>query len=110
MNFKREFGIEDTLRIWESCWACPESNSFHLFVCVAIIAMYGNKPMVECFSSDELMIHFAGLALSMPVDVVLSQARGLLHALRTSKMPLPQELSDILMTNLTSLNVLTDVV
>lgn len=109
VNFKREFSIEDTLRIWETCWACSECNSFHLLVCLAIIAMYGNKPIIQNMSSDELMIHFSGLAHSMSVDVVLSQARGLLHTLCTSKTPLPQDLSDLMITDL-SHEALIDIV
>lgn len=98
--FKREFSIEDIIQLWEACWACQEANSFHLLVAVAIIAMYGDKAIEQEMPSDNLMIHFTGLAHSMPVEVVLSQSRGLLHRLSTSDFELPHEVSDILLCNL----------
>lgn len=98
--FKREFSIEDIIQLWEVCWACQESNSFHLLVAVAIIAMYGDKAIEQQMPSDSLMIHFAGLAHSMPVEVILSQSRGLLHRLNTSDRELPHAVSDILLCNL----------
>lgn len=100
--FKREFPIEDILQLWEVCWACQESNSFHLLVAVAIIAMYGDKAIEQEMPSDSLMIHFAGLAHSMPVEVILSQSRGLLHRLSSSDFDLPHEVSDFLLSNLQS--------
>ena len=100
VSFKREFSIADITQLWEVCWACQESNSFHLLVAVAIIAMYGEKAIGQEMPSDSLMIHFAGLAHSMPVEVVLSQARGLLHTLSTSESELPHEVTDILLCNL----------
>ena len=100
--FKREFPIEDILQLWEACWACQESHSFHLLVAVAIIAMYGDKAIEQEMPSDSLMIHFAGLAHSMPVEVILSQSRGLLHRLSSSDFDLPHEVSDFLLCNLQS--------
>lgn len=98
--FKREFSIEDIIQLWEVCWACQESNSFHLLVAVAIIAVYGDKAIEQQMASDSLMIHFAGLAHSMPVEVILSQSRGLLHRLNTSDHELPHAVADILLCNL----------
>ena len=40
--FKREFKEDDLLRIWDCCFACPDTAYFHLFVALAIIAVYGN--------------------------------------------------------------------
>ena len=100
VSFKREFSIKDIIQLWEVCWACQESNSFHLLVAVAIIVMYGDKAIEEEMASDSLMIHFAGLAHSMPVEVVLSQARGLLHTLSTSESALPHEVNSLLVSNL----------
>lgn len=100
VGFKREFSVKDIIQLWEVCWVCQETNSFHLLVAVAIIVMYGDKAIGQEMPSDSLMIHFAGLAHSMPVEVVLSQARGLLHTLSTSEALLPHEVTDLLLCNL----------
>lgn len=76
---KREFPILDTLSIWESCWTCPDTKFFHLFICIAIIAIYGGKVVEKSFNIDELMVYFNSLSHQMPKDILLSQARGYLH-------------------------------
>ncbi len=40
--FKREFHEPDALRMWEACWAHYQTDYFHLFICLAIIAIYGD--------------------------------------------------------------------
>ncbi|ERE69023.1 TBC1 domain family member 16-like protein [Cricetulus griseus] len=40
--FKREFPEAEALRIWEACWAHYQTDYFHLFICVAIVAIYGD--------------------------------------------------------------------
>ncbi|XP_017300997.1 TBC1 domain family member 16-like [Diaphorina citri] len=40
--FKREFQTEAALSIWESCWSSYATEYFHLFVCLAIVSVYGN--------------------------------------------------------------------
>lgn len=77
--FKREFSIADTLHIWESCWTCYETKYFHLFICIAIMAVYGQRAIEKHMNVDELMVYFNTLSLQMPIDVVLSQARGYLN-------------------------------
>lgn len=76
---KREFKDEDFLLIWEACWTNYETNSFHLFVCLAIMAMYGQKVLDEAMNTNEITAHFNMLASKMPVDIVLTQARGYLY-------------------------------
>ena len=39
--FKREFPEEDALKMWEACWAHYQTDYFHLFICLAIISVYG---------------------------------------------------------------------
>ena len=81
---KREFSEPDTLAIWEACWSNYETNSFHLFVCVAIMAVYGQRAVYKHMHINELMVFFNTLSLTMPRDLVLSQARGYLHQFSTS--------------------------
>ena len=82
--FKREFTEDDTLSIWEACWTNYETTSFHLFVCVAVMAIYGQKSVEKQMNINELMVFFNTLSLTMPKDLVLSQARGYLHQFATS--------------------------
>ena len=76
---KREFSEEDTLVIWEACWTNYDTNSFHLFVCIAIMAIYGQKAVEKQMNINELMVFFNTLSSTMPRDLVLTQARGYLH-------------------------------
>ena len=44
--FKREFREEEALRMWEACWAHYQTDYFHLFICLAIISVYGSFPSI----------------------------------------------------------------
>ncbi|XP_035695303.1 TBC1 domain family member 16-like [Branchiostoma floridae] len=80
--FKREFPEADALRMWEACWAHYQTDYFHLFICLAIIAVYGDDLVQQKLPSDEMLLHFSNLAMHMNGDVVLRKARGLLHQFR----------------------------
>ena len=82
---KREFYEEDALTIWEACWSEYQTTSFHLFICVAIMAVYGQKAIDRNMTINELMVFFNTLSHSIPRDIVLSQARGYLHQFSNSK-------------------------
>jgi len=82
--FKREFSESESLAIWEACWTHYQTNYFHLFVCVAIIALYGTDVTEKNLASDEVLLHFSHLAMQMNGTVVLRKARGLLHELLVS--------------------------
>ncbi|KAH9504063.1 hypothetical protein Btru_067655 [Bulinus truncatus] len=80
--FKREFCESDALRIWEACWARYQTDYFHLFVCVAIVAIYGDDVVEQRLPADEILLHFSSLAMHMNGRLVLRKARGLLHEFR----------------------------
>ena len=82
---KREFDESDILMIWEACWTQYETKSFHLFLCIAILAIYGQKAIDKQMNIDELMVYFNTLSLQMPREIVMSQARGYLHQFCKSK-------------------------
>ncbi len=82
---KREFNDQDILQVWEACWTASTTPYFHLFVCVAIIAVYSEKALKKQMTFNELMIYFNSLSLQMPVNIVLSQARGYLHQFNICK-------------------------
>lgn len=80
--FKREFPEVDALRIWEACWAHYQTDYFHLFICVAIVSIYGDDVIDQGLPSDEILLHFSSLAMHMNGNLVLRKARGLLHDFR----------------------------
>jgi hypothetical protein len=77
--FKREFSEGDTLAVWEACWTNYETTSFHLFVCIAVMAIYGQRAVEKKMNINELMVFFNTLSLTMPRELVMTQARGYLH-------------------------------
>ena len=69
--FKREFNEKDALRIWETCWAHYQTDYFHLFLCVAIVAIYGDDVVDQRLPADDILLHFSSLAMHMNGDIVL---------------------------------------
>ena len=92
--FKREFPEDEALRVWEACWAHYQNAYFHLFVCVAVIALYGRDITRHRLASDEILLHFTHLAMQMNGALVLRKARGLLHHFRLRDV-IPCSLCDI---------------
>ncbi len=76
---KREFSENDALCVWEACWTKYETPSFQLFICIAIMAIYGQRAVEKNMNINELMVFLNTLSQTMPRDIVLSQARGYLH-------------------------------
>lgn len=69
--FKREFNEKDALRIWEACWSHYQTDYFHLFICVAIVGIYGEDVVEQCLPADEILLHFSSLACHMSGQLVL---------------------------------------
>lgn len=69
--FKREFPETDALKIWESCWSHYQTDYFHLFICVAIVSIYGDDVIDQGLPSDEILLHFSSLAMHMNGQLVL---------------------------------------
>ncbi|XP_078294178.1 TBC1 domain family member 16 isoform X4 [Panthera onca] len=80
--FKREFPEAEALRIWEACWAHYQTDYFHLFICVAIVAIYGDDVIEQQLATDQMLLHFGNLAMHMNGELVLRKARSLLHQFR----------------------------
>ncbi|EYC34590.1 hypothetical protein Y032_0001g483 [Ancylostoma ceylanicum] len=86
--FKREFPESDALHIWEACWAQYRTCFFHLFVCCAIVSIYGDDVIAQHLPHDEILLYFSSLAMHMDGSLVLKKARGLLHEFtRREKIP-----------------------
>ncbi|XP_049632102.1 TBC1 domain family member 16 [Suncus etruscus] len=80
--FKREFPEAEALRIWEACWAHYQTDYFHLFICVAIVAIYGDDVIEQQLPTDQMLLHFGNLAMHMNGELVLRKARSLLYQFR----------------------------
>nr|XP_045013896.1 TBC1 domain family member 16 isoform X2 [Jaculus jaculus] len=80
--FKREFPEAEALRIWEACWAHYQTDYFHLFICVAIVAIYGDDVIEQQLATDQMLLHFGKLAMHMNGELVLRKARSLLYQFR----------------------------
>ncbi|XP_030025027.1 TBC1 domain family member 16 isoform X2 [Manduca sexta] len=80
--FKREFTEAVALRMWEACWANYQTDYFHLFLCLAIIAVYADDVIAQDLNTDEMLLHFSSLAMYMDGRLILRKARGLLHQFR----------------------------
>ncbi|XP_075418431.1 TBC1 domain family member 16 isoform X2 [Tenrec ecaudatus] len=80
--FKREFPEAEALRIWEACWAHYQTDYFHLFVCVAIVVIYGDDVIEQRLATDQMLLHFGNLAMHMNGELVLRKARSLLYQFR----------------------------
>ncbi|XP_004860927.1 TBC1 domain family member 16 isoform X1 [Heterocephalus glaber] len=80
--FKREFPEAEALHIWEACWAHYQTDYFHLFICVAIVAIYGDDVIEQQLATDQMLLHFGNLAMHMNGELVLRKARSLLYQFR----------------------------
>ncbi|XP_054615847.1 TBC1 domain family member 16 isoform X1 [Dunckerocampus dactyliophorus] len=80
--FKREFPDMEALRMWEACWAHYQTDYFHLFLCVAIIVLYGEDVTDQQLATDQMLLHFSNLSMHMNGELVLRKARSLLYQFR----------------------------
>ncbi|VDO60602.1 unnamed protein product [Heligmosomoides polygyrus] len=78
----------DALQLMFACWAQYRTCYFHLFVCCAIVSIYGDDVIAQQLPHDEILLYFSSLAMHMDGRLVLKKARGLLHDFsRREKIP-----------------------
>ncbi|XP_040100691.1 TBC1 domain family member 16 isoform X3 [Oryx dammah] len=58
------------------------TDYFHLFICVAIVAIYGDDVIEQQLATDQMLLHFGNLAMHMNGELVLRKARSLLYQFR----------------------------
>ncbi|CAF0787876.1 unnamed protein product [Rotaria sordida] len=80
--FKREFPEREALRMWEACWSHYQTDYFHLFICISIMAVYGEDIVQQHLGTDDMLLHFNSLAMHMSGTIVLRKARSLLYKFR----------------------------
>lgn len=47
--------------MWEACWSNYLTDYFHLFLCLAIIAVYADDVIAQDLRTDEMLLHFSSL-------------------------------------------------
>lgn len=59
-----------------------QTDYFHLFICVAIVVIYGDDVIEQQLAADQMLLHFGNLAMHMNGELVLRKvnARVLLWA------------------------------
>ncbi|XP_066056547.1 TBC1 domain family member 16 isoform X4 [Chamaea fasciata] len=55
------------------------TDYFHLFICVAIVVIYGDDVIEQQLATDQMLLHFSNLAMHMNGELVLRKARSLLY-------------------------------
>ena len=95
--FKREFPEGAALKIWESAWSQYQTDYFHLFVCLAVISIYGQEVIDQDMKADEILFHFSTLTFHMDGDLVLKKARGLLYHFRSTLAKIPCTLRKLIL-------------
>lgn len=61
----------------QACWSRYRTNYFHLFVCAAIVSVYGEDVLTQRLPHDEILLYFSSLAMHMDQRVVLKKVRGI---------------------------------
>lgn len=80
--FKREFIEPEVLNLWEACWSRYQTDYFHIFICVAMICLYGSRCVEGKMRIDEMMQYFMDMAMQFDGSAVLKEARSLLYRFR----------------------------
>lgn len=85
--FRREFDEDSALRVWEACFSGFQFQ-FQLFICIAIIQIYGSDLIEKQLNSDDILFYFGNLSHKMNADTVLRKARSNLFQFRSlTKVP-----------------------
>ena len=77
IHFKREFGYEDVMRLWEVLWSRHLSDHFHLYVCTAILKRHRRKIMDEQMEFDSLLKFTNDLSGRIDLEATLRDAEAL---------------------------------
>ncbi|XP_041452674.1 LOW QUALITY PROTEIN: TBC1 domain family member 15-like [Lytechinus variegatus] len=95
IHFKREFTIENIMKLWEVIWTQLPCKNFHLLLCVAILN--GEKDIMERedYDFNDILKHINELALWISVDDILKKAEGIFLQL-SNHNELPSTIREII--------------
>lgn len=54
----------------------PQTDYFHLFLCVAIIFLYGEDVTDQQLATDQMLLHFSNLSMHMNGELVLRKVNA----------------------------------
>lgn len=57
--------------------SCLQTDYFHLFLCVAIIVLYGEDVTEQQLATDQMLLHFSNLSMHMNGELVLRKVSHL---------------------------------
>jgi hypothetical protein len=69
------FFFLEALRMWEACWSHYQTDYFHLFICISIMAVYGDDIVQQNLGTDDMLLHFNSLAMHMSGSIVLKKVK-----------------------------------
>ena len=108
--FKREFVLDDVLRIWDAMWSArwseaehrgwPLCTHMHLFVALAILESHERLLLRYLASFDEVLMFIHSLAFQMDATSVLRRAEALVYRLRSrvgQEPPVDEELRSMVL-------------
>lgn len=91
--FKREFALDDVLRLWEAIWAsswCSQNSGgwplcthFELFLSLAILESHADVMERHLKTFDEVLMYVQSLSNHMDAATVLRRAEALVYRLRS---------------------------
>lgn len=55
--------------MWEACWSNYLTDYFHLFLCLAIIAVYADDVVAQDLRTDEMLLHFSSLGMHQHIKI-----------------------------------------
>lgn len=53
-----------------------QTDYFHLFICVAIVVIYGDDVIEQQLATDQMLLHFGNLAMHMNGELVLRKVNA----------------------------------
>lgn len=56
-----------------------QTDYFHLFLCVAIIVLYGEDVTELQLATDQMLLHFSNLSMHMNGELVLRKVHTFIH-------------------------------
>ncbi|SNX84377.1 related to GYP7 - GTPase-activating protein for Ypt7p [Melanopsichium pennsylvanicum] len=98
VRFKREFRFDDTVALWEACWAAEPcqnsgeeeqgengwglSQSFHIFQALSLLELHRDYVMRYLEHFDEILQYFNSLSGEVSAEGVICKAEILARSLR----------------------------
>ncbi|KAK0393377.1 hypothetical protein QR680_000181 [Steinernema hermaphroditum] len=99
VEFKREFGFEETMKLWEVLWTDLPCPNFLLLFCVAILDKQTGPIIENKFGLTEILKHINGLSMHIDLEEMLTSAEAIYHQLHASQNKLPRHICSILNLN-----------